>query len=94
MCLELALKLLMTLGLLHHINSTTSSLPVVIITGKPSEKSESFHLEKEQSASSVNRLTARLWWTFYRDFVKDEPRDLSASPSRSFVDLTKFRPAL
>jgi FixJ family two-component response regulator len=34
------------LGLLHHINSTASSLPVVIITGKPTEKSESFYLEK------------------------------------------------
>jgi FixJ family two-component response regulator len=34
------------LGLLHHINRTASSLPVVIITGKPSEKSESFYLEK------------------------------------------------
>ena len=34
------------LGLLHHINSTASPLPVVIITGKPSEKSESFYLEK------------------------------------------------
>ena len=34
------------LGLLHHINSTAKSLPVVIITGKPSEKSESFYLEK------------------------------------------------
>ena len=34
------------LGLLHHIGNTVSSLPVVIITGKPSEKSESFYLEK------------------------------------------------
>jgi FixJ family two-component response regulator len=34
------------LSLLHHINSTARSLPVVIITGKPSEKSESFYLEK------------------------------------------------
>jgi FixJ family two-component response regulator len=34
------------LSLLRHINSTDSSLPVVIITGKPSEKSESFYLEK------------------------------------------------
>jgi FixJ family two-component response regulator len=34
------------LGLLHHINSNASSLPVVIITGKPSEKSGSFYLEK------------------------------------------------
>jgi FixJ family two-component response regulator len=33
------------LGLLHHIRNTASSLPVVIITGKPSEKSESFYLE-------------------------------------------------
>jgi FixJ family two-component response regulator len=34
------------LGLLQHINHTARSLPVVIITGKPSEKSESFYLEK------------------------------------------------
>jgi FixJ family two-component response regulator len=34
------------LGLLQHINNAASSLPVVIITGKPSEKSESFYLEK------------------------------------------------
>jgi FixJ family two-component response regulator len=34
------------LGLLHHINGIAGSLPVVIITGKPSEKSESFYLEK------------------------------------------------
>jgi FixJ family two-component response regulator len=34
------------IDLLHHINSTASSLPVVIITGKPSERSESFYLEK------------------------------------------------
>ena len=34
------------LGLLHHVNSNASSLPVVIITGKPSENSESFYLER------------------------------------------------
>jgi len=34
------------LGLLHHITSIDSPLPVVIITGKPSEKSESFYLER------------------------------------------------
>ena len=34
------------LGLLHHISSAASALPVVIITGKPSEKSESFYLER------------------------------------------------
>lgn len=34
------------LGLLHYINSTDSPIPVVIITGKPSENSESFYLER------------------------------------------------
>lgn len=34
------------LRLLHHISSTMQSLPVVIITGKPSENSEAFYLEK------------------------------------------------
>jgi FixJ family two-component response regulator len=34
------------LGLLHHINNTETPLPVVIITGKPSENSESFYLER------------------------------------------------
>ena len=34
------------LGLLHHIKSTAGSLPVIIITGKPSERSESFYREK------------------------------------------------
>ena len=34
------------LGLLQHIKNTAGSLPVVIITGKPSEKPESFYLER------------------------------------------------
>ena len=34
------------LGLLQHIKSTKIPLPVVIITGKPSENSESFYLER------------------------------------------------
>jgi len=34
------------LALLHHINNTEAPLPVVIITGKPSENSESFYLDK------------------------------------------------
>lgn len=34
------------LRLLHQISSTMQSLPVVIITGKPSENSEAFYLEK------------------------------------------------
>ena len=34
------------LALLLHINNTEVPLPVVIITGKPSENSESYYLEK------------------------------------------------
>jgi FixJ family two-component response regulator len=34
------------LGLLHHVKSVNSSVPVVIITGKPSENSEAFYLER------------------------------------------------
>lgn len=34
------------LGLLHYIKNTDTPLPVVIITGKPSEKSDSFYLER------------------------------------------------
>ena len=33
-------------GLLRHVKNIRSSIPVVIITGKPSENSESFYLEK------------------------------------------------
>ena len=34
------------LALLQHINNTEDPLPVVIITGKPSENSEVFYLDK------------------------------------------------
>src|SRR6201996_3414877 len=34
------------LGLLHHVKSANSDVPVVIITGKPSENSEAFYLER------------------------------------------------
>jgi DNA-binding NtrC family response regulator len=34
------------LGLLQYVKNMRSSIPVVIITGKPSENSESFYLEK------------------------------------------------
>ena len=34
------------LGLLHHVRSAKSDVPVVIITGKPSENSEAFYLER------------------------------------------------
>ena len=32
-------------GLLQHLKKTNSTVPVIIITGKPSERSESFYLE-------------------------------------------------
>jgi FixJ family two-component response regulator len=34
------------LGLLQYVRTVTSSVPVVIITGKPSENSEAFYLER------------------------------------------------
>jgi FixJ family two-component response regulator len=34
------------LGLLQHIRSCNCTVPVVIITGKPSENSEAFYLER------------------------------------------------
>ena len=34
------------LGLLQHIRSSNCEVPVVLITGKPSENSESFYLER------------------------------------------------
>jgi FixJ family two-component response regulator len=34
------------LALLQHVKKMRSSIPVVIITGKPSENSESFYLQK------------------------------------------------
>ena len=34
------------LGLLQHVKSSNSKVPVVIITGKPSENSDTFYLEK------------------------------------------------
>lgn len=33
------------LGLLQHLKKTNCTVPVIIITGKPSEKSEAFYLE-------------------------------------------------
>src|ERR1700740_3486982 len=34
------------LGLLHHVQNVNSPVPVVIITGKPSENSEAFYLDR------------------------------------------------
>jgi FixJ family two-component response regulator len=33
------------LGLLHHVRNVSRQIPVVIITGKPSENSETFYLD-------------------------------------------------
>jgi FixJ family two-component response regulator len=43
---DIEMRQMSGLALLHHISSADSSLPVVIITGKPSEKTESFYLER------------------------------------------------
>jgi FixJ family two-component response regulator len=43
---DVEMKQISGLGLLQHISNTNISLPVVIITGKPSEKSEAFYREK------------------------------------------------
>ena len=42
---DLEMRQMSGLGLLQHIRNTANSLPVVIITGMPSEKTESFYLE-------------------------------------------------
>jgi FixJ family two-component response regulator len=34
------------LGLLQHLRSSNCTVPIIIITGKPSERSEAFYLEK------------------------------------------------
>ena len=34
------------LGLLHYVRNSNTSVPVVIITGKPSENTEAFYLER------------------------------------------------
>ena len=34
------------LGLLQYLKNSNSTVPVIIITGKPSERSEAFYLEK------------------------------------------------
>ena len=34
------------LGLLQHVKNTNTSVPVIIITGKPSENTEAFYLER------------------------------------------------
>jgi len=48
MCIiaDIEMRKMSGLGLLQHVRSSKSSVPVVIITGKPSEHSEAFYLER------------------------------------------------
>ena len=48
MCIiaDIEMRKMSGLGLLQHVRSRNSALPVVIITGKPSERSEAFYLER------------------------------------------------
>jgi len=48
MCIiaDIEMRRMSRLGLLQHIRSSKSAVPVVIITGKPSENSETFYRER------------------------------------------------
>jgi len=48
MCIvaDIELPKMSGVGLLHHIRSSNCAVPVVIITGKPSEDSGTFYLER------------------------------------------------
>jgi FixJ family two-component response regulator len=48
MCIiaDIEMRAMSGLGLLQHIRSSNCVVPVVIITGKPSENSETFYLER------------------------------------------------
>jgi FixJ family two-component response regulator len=48
MCIiaDIEMRKMSGLGLLQHIRSSNPVVPVVIITGKPSEHSEAFYLER------------------------------------------------
>jgi len=43
---DIEMRQMSGLGLLQHVRSANSTVPVVIITGKPSENSEAFYLER------------------------------------------------
>jgi FixJ family two-component response regulator len=43
---DIEMRKMSGLGLLQHIKSSNCPVPVVLITGKPSENSENFYLEK------------------------------------------------
>jgi CheY-like chemotaxis protein len=50
------------LDLLHHIRSSTFAVPLVVITGKPSEIPKPFILKEAQSASSESLRTVMHLW--------------------------------
>ena len=62
------------LGLLYHIKNTTSSLPVVIITGKPSENSESFYLERGAVGFFRKPVDGDALVDLLKRSVRDKPR--------------------
>jgi FixJ family two-component response regulator len=62
------------LGLLHHIKNTASSLPVVIITGKPSENSESFYLERGAVGFFRKPVDGDALVDLLKKSVKDKPQ--------------------
>jgi FixJ family two-component response regulator len=43
---DIEMRKMSGLGLLQHVRSSNCAVPVVIITGKPSENSEAFYLER------------------------------------------------
>lgn len=43
---DIEMRQMSGLGLLQHVKSSNSTVPVIMITGKRSDKSESFYLEK------------------------------------------------
>ena len=43
---DVEMKRMSGLGLLQHVRSRQSDVPVIIITGKPSENSETFYLDR------------------------------------------------
>ncbi len=44
------------LGLLQYLKNSNCTVPVIIITGKPSAQSEAFYLESGAVGSSESRL--------------------------------------
>jgi CheY-like chemotaxis protein len=67
------------LALLQYVKNSNSAVPVIIITGKPSERSESFYLERGPLASSGSLWMVTRYWNLS---VQSVPR-LRSSKLRS-----------